>query len=235
MERLPPKPPAPGSQRSGPSSKQWINPDPKHRVPESPKLGSSSSFVQPYYTATSMVWSDGNLPDTRFHDDKLEQSEQKDTIDHNPHERIREEHHNDLVEKSAVALSTDAQIGNPTTPPILEDARGYIDRVKAVFAQSPKVYNKFLNLLKDHGSQRIDTPGVINRIRELFHEHAGLKKGFGAFFPPEWADYVITGNIEDIPPMTTAPEASSSDQQKQASPSPKSQRGGSDVFRARDG
>ncbi|TRX97365.1 hypothetical protein FHL15_001643 [Xylaria flabelliformis] len=46
MERSPPIPSGPRSQRPGPSSKQWINPNLKHRVPESPKLGRSSSFVQ---------------------------------------------------------------------------------------------------------------------------------------------------------------------------------------------
>ncbi|KAI0101799.1 hypothetical protein GGR51DRAFT_528530 [Nemania sp. FL0031] len=47
MERSPPIPPSgPRSQRPGPSSKQWINPNLKHKVPESPKPGRSSSFVQ---------------------------------------------------------------------------------------------------------------------------------------------------------------------------------------------
>ncbi|KAI0539338.1 hypothetical protein GGR58DRAFT_464693 [Xylaria digitata] len=46
MERSPPIPSGPRSQRPGPSSKQWINPDLKRRVPESPKLGRSSSFAQ---------------------------------------------------------------------------------------------------------------------------------------------------------------------------------------------
>ncbi|KAI0485641.1 hypothetical protein F4859DRAFT_389623 [Xylaria cf. heliscus] len=47
MERSPPIPSGPRSQqRPGPSSKQWINPNLKNRVPESPKPGRSSSFVQ---------------------------------------------------------------------------------------------------------------------------------------------------------------------------------------------
>ncbi|KAJ8120578.1 hypothetical protein O1611_g10333 [Lasiodiplodia mahajangana] len=46
MERSPPIPSGPRSQRPGPSSKQWINPNLKHRVPESPKPGRSLSFVQ---------------------------------------------------------------------------------------------------------------------------------------------------------------------------------------------
>ncbi|KAI1128218.1 hypothetical protein F5Y10DRAFT_179821 [Nemania abortiva] len=45
-ERSPPIPSGPRSQRPGPSSKQWINPNLKHRVPESPKPGRSLSFAQ---------------------------------------------------------------------------------------------------------------------------------------------------------------------------------------------
>ncbi|KAJ3556342.1 hypothetical protein NPX13_g10156 [Xylaria arbuscula] len=46
FERSPPIPSGPRSQRPGPSSKQWINPNLKHRVPESPKMGRSLSFAQ---------------------------------------------------------------------------------------------------------------------------------------------------------------------------------------------
>ncbi|KAI5925478.1 hypothetical protein F4810DRAFT_700050 [Camillea tinctor] len=46
VERSPPIPSGPRSTRSGPSSKQWINPNLKNRVPESPKLGRSQSFAQ---------------------------------------------------------------------------------------------------------------------------------------------------------------------------------------------
>ncbi|KAJ2970184.1 hypothetical protein NUW58_g9773 [Xylaria curta] len=46
MERSPPIPSGPRSQRPGPSSKQWINPNLKRGMPESPKLSRSSSFVQ---------------------------------------------------------------------------------------------------------------------------------------------------------------------------------------------
>jgi hypothetical protein len=46
VERSPPIPSGPRSQRPGPSSKQWINPNLKNRVPDSPKLGRSMSFAQ---------------------------------------------------------------------------------------------------------------------------------------------------------------------------------------------
>ncbi|KAI0503153.1 hypothetical protein F5B22DRAFT_630371 [Xylaria bambusicola] len=47
FERSPPIPSGPRSQRPGPSSMQWINPNlAKHRVPESPKPARSSSFAQ---------------------------------------------------------------------------------------------------------------------------------------------------------------------------------------------
>lgn len=47
MERSPPIPSGPRSQRPGPSSKQWINPELKRRVPESPKPARSLSLAQP--------------------------------------------------------------------------------------------------------------------------------------------------------------------------------------------
>ncbi|KAI0008422.1 hypothetical protein F4779DRAFT_587226 [Xylariaceae sp. FL0662B] len=48
LERSPPIPSGPRAQtRPGPSSKQWINPNIKNRIPESPKLNRSQSLAQP--------------------------------------------------------------------------------------------------------------------------------------------------------------------------------------------
>ncbi|KAI0854987.1 hypothetical protein F4860DRAFT_497761 [Xylaria cubensis] len=100
-------------------------------------------------------------PDTYFHGDKLEPSEQKEILGPSPHECIRVEHHDGLAGKSAVALRTEAQVGDPTTPPVLEDALGYLDRVKVAFSPSSNTYEEFLDILKEFKSQRIDTPGLL--------------------------------------------------------------------------
>lgn len=95
----------------------------------------------------------------------------------------------------------------------VEDALSYLDQVKIRFGNEPGIYNKFLDIMKEFKSQRyasvcalkicsnaqkvlmnecisdvsihsIDTPGVINRVSQLFHGHPDLVLGFNAFLPP---------------------------------------------------
>ncbi|OQV17788.1 putative Paired amphipathic helix protein Sin3a [Hypsibius exemplaris] len=73
---------------------------------------------------------------------------------------------------------------NPNHPRLkVEDALGYLDRVKVIFNHSPKVYNDFLDIMKEFKSQSLDTPGVITRVASLFHGHGDLIVGFNAFLP----------------------------------------------------
>ncbi|KAI0074966.1 hypothetical protein K474DRAFT_1773588 [Panus rudis PR-1116 ss-1] len=64
------------------------------------------------------------------------------------------------------------------------DALSYLDSVKQQFHDEPKVYNQFLDIMKDFKSQFIDTPGVIERVSNLFHGHPALIQGFNTFLPP---------------------------------------------------
>ena len=83
----------------------------------------------------------------------------------------------------------------------VEDALSYLDAVKIRFAELPHTYNKFLDIMKDFKSQtfvaniareghvltmfyRIDTPGVIAAVSELFRGHPDLVVGFNTFLPP---------------------------------------------------
>lgn len=50
----------------------------------------------------------------------------------------------------------------------VEDALGYLDQVKFKFGSQPQVYNDFLDIMKEFKSQSIDTPGVIQRVSNLF-------------------------------------------------------------------
>uniref|UniRef100_A0A4W5Q9U0 Paired amphipathic helix protein Sin3b n=1 Tax=Hucho hucho TaxID=62062 RepID=A0A4W5Q9U0_9TELE len=68
--------------------------------------------------------------------------------------------------------------------PQVEDALSYLDQVKIRFGNDPGIYNKFLDIMKEFKSQSIDTPGVINRVSQLFHGHPDLVLGFNAFLPP---------------------------------------------------
>ncbi|OCH88405.1 hypothetical protein OBBRIDRAFT_795302 [Obba rivulosa] len=63
------------------------------------------------------------------------------------------------------------------------DALSYLDSVKMQFQDSPDVYNQFLDIMKDFKSQLIDTPGVIQRVSNLFHGHPMLIQGFNTFLP----------------------------------------------------
>ncbi|KAL5336841.1 hypothetical protein BJX70DRAFT_371263 [Aspergillus crustosus] len=80
--------------------------------------------------------------------------------------------------------------------PILNDALSYLDQVKVRFVDQPDVYNRFLDIMKDFKSQAIDTPGVIQRVSNLFNGHPALIQGFNTFLPP---GYRIECGTEDNP------------------------------------
>jgi len=56
--------------------------------------------------------------------------------------------------------------------------------VKYKFGNQPQVYNDFLDIMKEFKSQSIDTPGVIQRVSNLFKGHPELIVGFNTFLPP---------------------------------------------------
>ncbi|KAI0410070.1 hypothetical protein F4802DRAFT_543240 [Xylaria palmicola] len=87
--------------------------------------------------------------------------------------------------------------------PILNDALSYLDQVKVQFADQPDVYNKFLDIMKDFKSQTIDTPGVINRVSELFAGHPTLIQGFNTFLPPGYRIECGAGNDPNTIRVTT--------------------------------
>jgi paired amphipathic helix protein Sin3a len=105
-----------------------------------------------------------------------------------------------------------AQPLNPTQQPILNDALSYLDQVKNQFQAHPDVYNKFLDIMKEfksgayvdrHSSstlntnrRSIDTPGVIERVSQLFAGHPNLIQGFNTFLPP---GYKIECGMGDDP------------------------------------
>lgn len=66
----------------------------------------------------------------------------------------------------------------------VEDALSYLDLVKFKFGSKPQVYNDFLDIMKEFKSQSIDTPGVIQRVSNLFKGFPDLIVGFNTFLPP---------------------------------------------------
>jgi paired amphipathic helix protein Sin3a len=65
----------------------------------------------------------------------------------------------------------------------VEDALMYLDQVKLEFGDRPRIYNEFLDIMKTFKSQQIDTPGVIQRVSNLFQGNKNLVLGFNTFLP----------------------------------------------------
>ncbi|PWA44006.1 SIN3-like 2 [Artemisia annua] len=77
------------------------------------------------------------------------------------------------------------------------DALTYLKEVKDMFQDQREKYDMFLDVMKDFKAQRIDTTGVIARVKELFKGHNNLIFGFNTFLPK---GYEITVIEEDEPP-----------------------------------
>lgn len=80
----------------------------------------------------------------------------------------------------------------------VEDALAYLEKVKIRFADQPRVYNQFLEIMKEFKAKTIDTNKVIHRVSQLFRGHTELILSFSTFLPPgftiqEMCDDPITG------------------------------------------
>ncbi|PRW32936.1 SIN3 component of histone deacetylase complex isoform C [Chlorella sorokiniana] len=63
------------------------------------------------------------------------------------------------------------------------DALSYLREVKTRFANNRKVYDSFLEIMKQFKAQTIDTTGVIDKVKDLFKGHPELILGFNTFLP----------------------------------------------------
>jgi hypothetical protein len=107
--------------------------------------------------------------------------------------------------KGEGALSYAAAASAASSKLKLEDALSYRDKVKLTFVKMPQVYNDFLDLMIDFKSQRIDTPGLIHRVSELFKGHPDLITGFNTFLSP---GFKIEAPENGISRATYSPAAS---------------------------
>ncbi|KAL2523463.1 Paired amphipathic helix protein Sin3-like 2 [Forsythia ovata] len=80
------------------------------------------------------------------------------------------------------------------------DALTYLKEVKDMFQDQREKYDRFLDVMKDFKAQRIDTTGVIMRVKELFKGHPNLILGFNTFLP---RGYEITLTDEEGAPKRT--------------------------------
>ncbi|XP_010477744.1 PREDICTED: paired amphipathic helix protein Sin3-like 3 [Camelina sativa] len=77
------------------------------------------------------------------------------------------------------------------------DALAYLKAVKDKFQDQRDKYDEFLEVMKNFKSQRVDTAGVITRVKELFKGHQELILGFNTFLPK---GFEITLQPEDGQP-----------------------------------
>ena len=82
----------------------------------------------------------------------------------------------------------------------VEDALLYLDQVKLEFGDRPRIYNQFLEIMKNFKAQEVDTIGVINSVRKLFHGYNNLILGFNTFLPE---GYKI--EMRDLEPVFLGP------------------------------
>ncbi|ONM30595.1 Paired amphipathic helix protein Sin3-like 3 [Zea mays] len=67
------------------------------------------------------------------------------------------------------------------------DALVYLKAVKDKFQDKREKYEEFLEVMRDFKSERIDTNGVIVRVKTLFNGYPELILGFNAFLPKGYA------------------------------------------------
>ncbi|XP_020890278.1 paired amphipathic helix protein Sin3-like 5 isoform X2 [Arabidopsis lyrata subsp. lyrata] len=88
--------------------------------------------------------------------------------------------------------------GGGTTGALTTDAAlTYLKAVKDMFHDNKEKYETFLGVMKDFKAQRVDTNGVITRIKDLFKGYDDLLLGFNTFLPK---GYKITLQPEDEKP-----------------------------------
>ncbi|XP_024973666.1 paired amphipathic helix protein Sin3-like 2 isoform X2 [Cynara cardunculus var. scolymus] len=81
------------------------------------------------------------------------------------------------------------------------DALTYLKEVKDMFQDQREKYDMFLDVMKDFKAQRVDTTGVIARVKELFKGHNNLIFGFNTFLPKGYEITVIED--DEAPPKRT--------------------------------
>ncbi|XP_024381894.1 paired amphipathic helix protein Sin3-like 3 isoform X2 [Physcomitrium patens] len=77
-----------------------------------------------------------------------------------------------------------------------DDALAYLKAVKDKFKNDKTKYEEFLEVIKDFKAQKLDTAGVISRVKQLFKGYPKLIMGFNAFLP---RGYEITQPEEEKP------------------------------------
>ena len=76
-----------------------------------------------------------------------------------------------------------ATTSSPFRQLTVQDALEYLDLIKEKYNSRPHLYNRFLDIMKEFKALRLDTPGVIDRVLQLFNGDRELILGFNTFLP----------------------------------------------------
>lgn len=138
--------------------------------------------VAPSGAANSVQMSTMNLSTSAAHHQQQQQQPQQPT---QPQQPPPSQQPPQPSQQALIQQAGAAQQNNPQFQRLkVEDALSYLDQVKYKFNDQPQVYNDFLDIMKEFKSQSIDTPGVIQRVSNLFRGHPELIVGFNTFLPP---------------------------------------------------
>ncbi|GAB2280380.1 hypothetical protein Dimus_015015, partial [Dionaea muscipula] len=85
---------------------------------------------------------------------------------------------------NSVGASSTQIPGNGLTTSV---ALHYLRAVKEKFSDNKGKYDEFLEVMKDFKALKIDTKGVIERVKQLFKGHTNLILGFNTFLPQGYA------------------------------------------------
>ncbi|BBN12432.1 hypothetical protein MPTK1_5g20010 [Marchantia polymorpha subsp. ruderalis] len=75
-----------------------------------------------------------------------------------------------------------------------DDAPAFLKAVKDVFKDEKDKYDEFVEAVKDFKAQRIDTAGLMIRVKDLFKGHRELILGFNTFLPKGY-EITIAGEV----------------------------------------
>ncbi|KAF7361191.1 Histone deacetylase sin3 component [Mycena sanguinolenta] len=126
----------------------------------------------------------GNADDVDIGDVERDVSNSIPRTEHAPSSPIPSARGSNEGEADTGGASSDPQNHTPLDrPPTMTDALNYVRAIKNTFHDQPTVYNHFLDIIYKFKFQLIDTPGVFERLSQLFIGHPVLIQGFKTFLP----------------------------------------------------
>ncbi|CAH2066493.1 unnamed protein product, partial [Thlaspi arvense] len=97
-------------------------------------------------------------------------------------------------------ISNQTMVGGGSSQKLTtNDALAYLKAVKDKFQDKREKYDEFLEVMKDFKAQRVDTSGVILRVKELFKGNRELILGFNTFLPKGFEIVLLPEDDQPLP------------------------------------